>query len=168
MSRRAYTKGQKVKNGIFWICCIAAVGIAAAVIWFVGFTLKLKTEYKKTAQEINDAFLKSGPGGTTVSQDGVTLPASQELIDYYDSFLLFNKTVVFNKKTAEANKESITFNIGGKTLRFTGLEDGSAIHICWTVSGEEKNYTVRSQITFMQLNSYMQNYKRKVEKAEKS
>lgn len=151
---------RSTKQKLFWPICIIGFGvIAAIIIWFIS-VLMMRTEYKDTALEINDAFLAAGPEGTTVSQGDITLPATQSLIDYYDRFLLENTTIVFNKKPAEPDETSISLQCGDKTLRLTGLEDGTAIHVCWSTPDQEKNYTVRSQVTFMQLNSYWKNYLR--------
>lgn len=151
---------RSTKQKLFWPICIIGFGvIAAIIIWFIS-VLMMRTEYKDTALEINDAFLAAGPEGTTVSQGDITLPATQSLIDYYDRFLLENTTIVFNKKPAEPDETSISLQCGDKTLRYTGLEDGTAINVCWITPEGEKYYTVRTQITFNQLNSYWKNYMR--------
>lgn len=151
---------KSARQKLFWPICIIGFGvIVAIVIWFIS-VLMMRTEYKDTALEINDAFLAAGPEGTTVSQGDITLPATQSLIDYYDRFLLEKSTIVFNKKQAEPDASSITLQCGDKTLRFTGLEDGTAINVCWITPEGEKYYTVRTQITFIQLNNYWKNYVR--------
>lgn len=151
---------KSARQKLFWpICIIGFAVILAIIIWFIS-VLRLRTEYRDTALEINEAFLAAGPERTTVSQGDVTLPASQTLIDYYDRFLLEGATIVFNKKPAEPDETSIFLQCGDKTLRFTGLEDGTAISVCWITPDGEKYYTVRSQVTFIQLNNYWKNYVR--------
>lgn len=43
----------------------------------------------------------------------------------------------------------------------TGLEDGSAVGIKWKTPEKETFYTVRSEMTFQQLNAYFLNFKKK-------
>ncbi len=155
-----------LKKAIFRLICIGVFGASAAVIWFLASTLLLRTEYRETALEINDAFIESDPEIITVSQGGITLPASRTLVDFYDRFLLDRTTTVFNRKPAPPEDTTISIQCGNRTLSFTGLDDESATQICWKGPEEEKNFTVRSQVTFIQLNSYFQNYKRKSAREE--
>ena len=138
-----------------------AHGIALSMIVFFTYILLLRTNYKNTALEINDAILTNR--NVTISCGDDTCPASHEVVEYYNKFLLFRNTVVFSKKTVPVTSESIVLGIGDNELSFTGLEDGSAIAIKWKTAEDDKNYIVRSQMTFMQLKAYYNNYKRKLE-----
>ena len=138
--------------------------MAAVLIAFVCYVLILRTDYKKTALEINEAFRTTPAESIIVVQGDTELPADAQLTDFYNKFLLYSKTVVFNRKKSETNENTITFKIKGKQLSLTGLEDGSAIAIHWEDSEKEAFYTVRAEMTFQQLSAYFNNYKKKAEK----
>ena len=163
MSRRGYSGTQKVKNTLFTICCVAAVGMAAAVIAFVIYVLVLRTDYKKTALEINEAFRTTAAENIVVGQGDAELPADAQLTEFYNKFLLYGKTVVFNRKKTEKNENTITFTIKDKQLSLTGVDDGSAIAVHWATPEKEAFYTVRAETTFQQLNAYFRNYKKRAE-----
>ena len=164
MSRRGYSKTQKTKGALFTVCCIAAFVMAAAVIAFVVYVLVLRTNYKKTALEINEAFRTTAPESVLVAQGDTQLPADRQVTEYYNKFLLYEKTVVFNRKKTEKTEKTISIIIKDCEFDLTGVEDGSAVAIRWKTPEKEEFYTVRTEVTFIQLDAYFQNYKRKVKK----
>ena len=50
----------KRKKAIFYLMCVIALAAAAAVIGFLVYTLKLRTDFRADAMEINNMFLKKG------------------------------------------------------------------------------------------------------------
>ena len=151
---------KKGSRAALTIISVLAFGAALSVIIFLIHTMVLRTSYRSAALEINDAILSGSR--MTISRGDETLPAGPDAVDYYNQFLLFNNTIVFSGKSIPATDKSILLQIGENELTFTGLEDGSAIAVRWKTAKGEKNYIVRSQITFTQLNSYYNNYKRKI------
>ena len=102
----------------------------------------------------------------TVERGGESWPLSMEVLDYYDSNLMGEKTVVFNRRGAEPNEKTIVLHFSGCTLSFTGLEDGSRIAVTWQTSERTRRYSLRSDnISFMQYSAYLTNYVRHLETA---
>ena len=130
------------------------LGITLSVLIFFTYTLVLRTYYKSTALEINDAILSGC--NMTISRGEDTFPATQETADYYNRFLLL-QTDAFSRRSVPVTDKSIILRIGDNELSFTGLEDNSAIAVKWKTAADDKNYIVRSQITFLQLNAYFSN-----------
>ena len=130
------------------------LGITLSVLIFFTYTLVLRTDYKSTALEINDAILSGC--NMTISRGEDTFPATQETADYYNRFLLL-QTDAFSRRSVPVTDKSIILRIGDNELSFTGLEDNSAIAVKWKTAPDDKNYIVRSQITFLQLNAYFSN-----------
>lgn len=130
------------------------LGITLSVLIFFTYTLVLRTDYKSTALEINDAILSGC--NMTISRGEDTFPATQETADYYNRFLLL-QTDAFSRRSVPVTDKSIILRIGDNELSFTGLEDNSAIAVKWKTAADDKNYIVRSQITFLQLNAYFSN-----------
>ena len=130
------------------------IGITLSVLIFFTYTLVLRTDYKSTALEINDAILSGC--SMTISRGEDTFPATQETADYYNRFLLL-QTDAFSRRSVPVTDKSIILRIGDNELSFTGLEDNSAIAVKWKTAADDKNYIVRSQITFLQLSAYFSN-----------
>ena len=130
------------------------LGITLSVLIFFTYTLVLRTDYKSTALEINDAILSGC--NMTISRGEDTFPATQETADYYNRFLLL-QTDAFSRRSVPVTDKSIILRIGDNELSFTGLEDNSAIAVKWKTAADDKNYIVRSQITFLQLSAYFSN-----------
>ena len=138
---------------------ITAFALALGTGGFLVYTLMLKTEYKNTAFEINESFRTEDTVTMRKGDDSVSLPVSDAA--YYNTFLLNQNTVVFSRKPAETTVETIFLDFGKEVLSFTGLDDGSAIAICWKTPANEKHYIVRSNYSFMQLSAYFTNCRRK-------
>ena len=130
------------------------LGITLSVLIFFTYTVVLRTDYKSTALEINDAILSGC--NMTISRGEDTFPATQETADYYNRFLLL-QTDAFSRRSVPVTDKSIILRIGDNELSFTGLEDNSAIAVKWKTAADDKNYIVRSQITFLQLSAYFSN-----------
>ena len=93
----------------------------------------------------------------------LSFPVQSADIEYYDMFLLNQDTVVFSRKAATETDATIRIDFGTERLSFTGIDDGSAIALCWKTPENEKHYMVRSQMTFSQLNAFFINCSRKAE-----
>ena len=157
-------KKAKIRTALLYICGTLAIGMCVALIIFVVWILVLRTDYKKTCLEINDQIVISQTDQNYVIRDGQTYPLSSEVINYYDEFLLDKKVIVYNRKAAEPDKNSIVLKINGRTLTFTGQDEGTSVNIRWETGEGVKNYSVRTgSISYMMLNSYMKNYIRKTE-----
>ena len=146
---------------IFWrIVAVIAFAAAVGVTILIISTLILRTDYKETAYEINQAAA-AHLNDAVISRDGTSLPATADVIDYYDRVLLDSTTVVFSSDDAAENEQTIRLDLGNRSLSFTGLEDGSAILVRWTTPDGRKIFRVRSQTTFMQLTAYYTNYEKR-------
>ena len=154
----------KRKKAIFYLMCVIALAAAAAVIGFLVYTLKLRTDFRADAMEINNMFLKKGIVNVSCGEESFQFPA--EDLEYYDKFLLDRNTVVFSRKRVPENENTIVLAFGNEALSFTGLEDGSAIALCWKTPDHEKHYIVRSSLSFMQLSAYYTNCRRKAGRQE--
>ena len=153
----------KMGSRIVWTALMGSAVLAAAgVLVFFVYTMVLRTEYKETAIEINESILKAA--SPLISCEGKTYPADKGILDYYDRFLLDRNSVVFGKGGPDPSESSIVLTLGEESLSFTGLEDGSAISVCWKTREGTKRYLVRSQTTFMQLSACWKNYARRQEK----
>ena len=144
------------------IICIVALAMALGVGIFFTYTLVLRTEYKNAALEMNEPFKQYS--SVTLRKGDETFSVPTDQVEYYNMFLLDRNTAVFSKKRVPETKETITLDFGREQLSFTGLEDGSAIAITWKTPSDEKHYIVRSSTTFMQLNAYYTNCRRKYKK----
>ena len=141
----------------------AALLITLGVIIFFAYTLILRNDYRAAALNINEAVLAGGDR-ITVSRGDTTLPADQRIVDYYNRFLLDGNTAVYSRIGAPLTDQSIRLSFpDGSALTFTGLEDGSAIALCWATSQGQKQYRVRSSTTFMQLHAFFSNYQRSID-----
>ena len=143
----------------FLLPCIAAFAAVIAVSVFLIYTLVLRTGYKEDALEINEAFHTHSEA--VLSRGDLSFKVQTTDIEYYDQFLLAKGTAVFSRKPVSETNDTIQISFGSEKLSFTGIEDGSAIALCWKTSEKEKHYIVRSQITIYQLNSYFENLHRK-------
>ena len=141
------------------LICAAALAMALGVGIFFISTLILRTEYKNAALEMNEPFKQYSSLTLRRGDEAFSVPTDQ--VEYYNMFLLDRNTVVFSKKQVPETAETITLDFGTQQLSFTGLEDGSAIAITWKTPSGEKHYIVRSNTTFMQLNAYYTNCRRK-------
>ncbi len=151
----------KWKSIPFWVIGAAVFVVVIGVCVFFAYTLSLWTEYKETALRINDTIL-AYQEQSAIRYKEKEAAADSQLLDYYDSFLLAPKTVVYSRKDAETDENTITIVMGKSELSFSGMEDGSAILIHWKTPDEAACYRVRSNTTFMQLKAYCENYLRKV------
>ena len=163
-NNHGYTKMQRVKSAAFMACCVTAVMMAAAVIIFVGYVLLLRTQFRKTALEINDKILAAPTGKVMLSQGENVFPVDKKTADYYNKFLMNRYTTVFSRKRSEPDDKTIKLILDESSLSFIGLEDGSAIALIWKTEEKTEYYKVRSQTTFQQLEAYFQNCRRKSEK----
>lgn len=143
------------------LICITAAASGIAVGVFFIYTLILRSNYKKDALAINDAFRFHTTA--TLSRGDLSFPVQSADIEYYDMFLLNQDTVVFSRKAATETDATIRIDFGTERLSFTGIDDGSAIALCWKTPENEKHYIVRSQMTFSQLNAFFINCSRKAE-----
>lgn len=140
-----------------------AILVCLALIAFFVHILALRTEYRAFCMEVNDAVLAARGTEMTVERGGESWPLNFETLDYYDRNLMAEKTVVFNRKSAEPNEKSITLRFSGAALTLTGQEDGSRINIRWEADGKTRSYTIRSEsISFMQYSAFLSNYIRKL------
>ena len=89
----------KRKKAIFYLMCVIALAAAAAVIGFLVYTLKLRTDFRADAMEINNMFLKKGIVNVSCGEESFQFPA--EDLEYYDKFLLDRNTVVFSRKLCD-------------------------------------------------------------------
>ena len=138
---------------------VIAIGSALAVAAFLIYTLILRSSFKADALEINEAFRTHN--SVTVSRGDLSFQASPKENEYYNMFLLDRNTAVFSRKAVPETDDTILLDFGSEKLSFTGIEDGSAIALCWKTSEKEKHYIVRSQMTFMQMNAFFMNSYRK-------
>ena len=134
----------------------AAVGVTIFFIW----TLHIRTDYKDTALEIN-LVLKDYQDRALIGQGGEYLPATSQVVNWYDIFLLDENTGVYSRKEEPVNDKTIYLVCGENTLSFTGFEDGSAIQVVWDTPDTHKSFRVRSLTTFRQLEAYYSNFRRK-------
>lgn len=139
---------------------ILVIAAAVGVIAFFVYVLVLRTDYRETALEINEAMLASG-SRATVSRGDTSLAASAELLDYYNRFFLEGQTLVYSRKSAEMTERTIVLEFGDYKVSFTGMEDGTSIGLHFDMPEGQKDFRVRSTITFMQLEAYFDNYVRK-------
>lgn len=150
-------KGKILLYTIAAAALTAAVGVSAFLI----YTMGLRTDYKETALQINDVILASR-NRTVLRIGDDEAPADEKLVDYYDRFLLDPYTAVYSRKKAEPVDETkILLEFADSTLSFEKLEDGSAILITWTTPEKQKRFCVRSQQSFMALETYGRNYLKK-------
>lgn len=152
------------KSAIFILMSVIAFASAAAVVVFLVYTLMLRMNYRADVMDINQSFLKKGTVTVSRGEESFTFPAEE--LEYYDKFLLDRNTTVFSRRSVPETKDTIVLDFGKETLSFTGLEDGSAIAICWKTQEHEKNYIVRTALTFMQLSAYYTNCRRKADSEE--
>ena len=138
----------------------AVIAAAAGAVIFLVYTLQLRTDYRETALQVNDAAL-AGLDNAKISRGDISFEVSREAVDYYNKFLLDAHTLVYSRKGTQENEKTIILKLGEAELSFTGLEDGSAIAVHWDSGAEQKVFRVRSQITFSHLEAYFENCRRK-------
>lgn len=138
---------------------VIAVGSALAVAAFLIYTLILRTSFKADALEMNEAFRTHDT--VAVSCGGLSYQAPPGENEYYNMFLLNRNTAVFSRKAVPETDDTILIDFGPEKLSYTGMEDGTAIALCWKTAEKEKHYIVRSQMTFAQMNAYFMNSYRK-------
>ena len=152
-------KKAKRKTALLFICGGIAIGMCVALIAFFAYILVLRTDYKETCLEINEKIVAASPDETFAVMNGEKYPLSSEALNYYDEILLDRKAVVFNRKGAEPDKNSIVLEFSGCTLTFTGQDDGTAFYLHWETPEEVKDYSVRStNYTYTSMVSYLKSY----------
>ena len=143
--------------------------ISLSVIGYFVYTLSLRTNYKETALEINDAILNAKE--ITIESDGKVLPADSDITDYYNMFLLDRNTLVYKrkeyKKAPDVPENSIKLNIGDKSLVYSDLDNEYAILVTWNTPDRNVCFSVRSLTTFRQMKAYLKNYNRRLSNKEK-
>ena len=149
-------KGRMVFVIIAAAALIAAVGVSAFLI----YTLALRTDYKETALQINEMMLEN-QSRALLRVGEKEAAADFRVMDYYSQFLQSTYTTVYSRKKGEpSDDEVIELVLGQYYLSFSKLEDGSASLIIWKTPEKEKTFCVRSQISFMGLKAYADNYLR--------
>lgn len=152
-------KKEKRRSALLWIGGGIAVCACLAVIVFLVYTLALRTSYRAFCLEINDALLAAAPETCTVGRNGETYPADSTLLNYYDSFLLDEGTLVFRRQIVPASDGAIELNMGENRLLITPIESGTAVNLQWITPAGTRGYSVRTgYISYPQLNSYYVNY----------
>ena len=151
-------KGRILLNIIAAAALIAAIGVMAFLI----YTLALRTDYKETALKINDVIL-ANQGRAVLRVGEKEALVDDGITDYYNMFLLNPYTTVYSRKKAVTSDDTaIVLEFGQYSLSFEKLEDGSATLITWNTPEKQKRFCVRSQITFMHLRAYGENYFRRL------
>ena len=139
-----------------------ALAVCVGLIAFMAYSLQLRTEYRAACLEINEAILATGPEEAQIGRSGERWPVNQQVLDFYNMRLLDEGTLVFSRRSADTDEQSIFLYLEGGTLSFTGLEDGSAIGIRWETPERTRTYTVRSVTSYMQYTAYLSNYVRRM------
>ena len=144
-----------MKGRILLIIIAAAALISAiGVTIFLIYTLALRTDYKETAIQINDVIL-ANQGRAVIRVGDKEAPADAGVTDYYNKFLLDKNTAVYSRKKAVPSDDTaIVLEFGQYSLSFEKLEDGSATLITWNTPEKQKQFCVRSQLTFRNLQAY--------------
>ena len=155
------TMSSKILKKIISYFSYIILGCAISVLAFFVYTLVLRTAFKATALEINDAILTCDDIAISCGDDNPVF-VNIATVDYYDKFLFDRYTVVFAAKDIPVSANSIIIYVGEDELSFTSLSDSSEIAIKWKTTKTEKNYIVRSQISYLQLKAYYSNLKRTV------
>ena len=161
-------KSDQRKNLLLILACLVAFGSCLALISFFVHTLRLRTEYRKTAYEINESVLRADPEESFLTFRGDTVPLSKKALDYYDQVLLAENTMSASRKKTEPDTGSIILSFDGGTLTFTQTHpDGHSFCVCWEKEGVVKSYELTSgDITYMQMSSYATLYIRNLEKEQ--
>ena len=147
------------------IIAAAVIASAIGVTAFFIYTLALRTDYKETALQINDVIL-ANQGQAILRVGELEAPADAEVTDYYNMFLLNPNTTVYSRKKAVPSDDTaIVLEFGQYALSFEKLEDGSATLITWNAPDKQKQFCVRSQISFMNLWFYGENYLRRLDQS---
>ena len=137
---------------------VAAVFIfSIGAVLFLAYTLKLRTEYKETATQINEVAA-AYQDRAVIQQGDKRISGTSAIVNFYDQFLLDKSTLVYKKASAELTDRTILLEFGEKSLALTGLEDDNSINIRWKTPEKEKSFCVRSEITFTQLEAYLSHY----------
>lgn len=156
-------KKDKIRTGLLWGFGALAVGICLAVIGLLVYSMVIRTAYRSLCMEINDAILAVSVEECSVGRNGETFPASAELLNYYDRFLLSEGTTAFNRRVIPADERTIVLAIGDNTLFLSGTDNNTAVNVCWVTADKTQSYTVRTEsTTFSQLASYYVNYKNRL------
>lgn len=136
------------------------VVLAVCTIGLVVYTLYLRTRYKETVRQIADHANGIHQTDMSITYHGETLRASDSEVNYYlFVFMLSPYTVPYNRAKHPQSEDSIVLTLGDSALVFTPLPDAdkSNIHVSWKTPEEEICYTLRSDMTFRQLESYIIN-----------
>ena len=155
---------EKIRTGLLFGAGTVAIGVCLILIIFFIYTLVLHTHYRAMCLEFNDAVLAADSRDCTVERDGQSWPLSAEALDFYNQKLLEENVVVYSRRFAPADEQSIRLRLGHSALTFTGLEDGTAIQITWESQGRQDSYRVRStSYTYQQFSAYLSNYIRQID-----
>ncbi len=146
---------EKLGRAILFACAAAAILIGVALIVFFVHTVRLRNEFRMTRIRINEVMCASDLERCTLQCGDETLPLTQPSLTYYNMYLNSPYTLVYNRRRAPQTEQTITLRLQGGTLSLTGLEDGTAVNVCWESGGKTLSYTVRNEAqTFTQLTAY--------------
>ena len=153
------TREKTVRKRFLFLGCAVAVGMAIAFISFFIYILVLRTEYRATRLEINEAVLNANIGSASIERGGESWPLSRDVLEYYNKQILGDGMTVFNWKGAEPDENSISICLGEKTLCFTEAGDSSVIYLSWCTPEIQKTYSIRGPAgSFRQASAYLSRY----------
>lgn len=157
-----------VRNAFLFILLGAAVILALSVMIFSIYTLALRSSYRKTVQEINQTVLDADYREVTATHNGVTVKADKLFVQQFNSVLSDQNTRAKNREAVYNHGDLIGFDFGSGILEFCHADDkGTAINIHWQTEDQDKYYTVRSEVSYKQLEKMWKDYMIEVQRWEK-
>lgn len=161
-----YVKDRRKARLLFLSGGIAILACVALIVFFVHI-LVLRTEYREACLEMNDRILaaqKGDPGSIRLGER--SCPLNEAALNYYDIFLLDEKTVVYNRKSFEEDDSCLILSFSDCRLVLKDLDAGVRIGLRWETPEGVRCYSVAcGNYSFMQLGSYFSNLYRHSESA---
>ena len=130
MRKNTYKRDRR-RTAILYACGIVAIGSCLALIVFFVHTLLLRTQYRATCLEINDAILASSAEQNTIQRGDEVYPMPDYVLEYYNILLLEEDTLVRDRSSLPPTAKSIILHISDNSLTFTPVpDDAYAFNLC--------------------------------------
>lgn len=154
---------EKLRGKLLIPCCIAALGVALALIVYFIYILALQTGWKKDVQLLERQFSKAYESGAEITCDGKTLKADARALNYYLRILNMPGLMATRWEKDAFSRENdrlIALKLPDYTLYYTVSRDGFSICVYWQDGDKLHAYAVNGGVEFHHLETYFGNLMR--------
>lgn len=151
---------EKLRGKLTIVSCVAALGVALALILYFIYILALQTGWKRDLQRLELQFSQAYTEGAVLCYDGQEVPADARALNYYLQILNMPGLMATRRETQTAKNpgdEVIRLELPEYTLHYTLSRDGFSICVYWQEGEKLHAYAVNGGVDFSHLKTYFSN-----------